>query len=695
MIFFLLISFLFSPNVLFAYIDPGSGFVFLQNTSFFWGWIIGALMFLLLPFKFFFKSLKKFFWIFFILVIILVIFGGLIMKTRVAKEKIIVLGIDAMDAHITEQLMNEGKLPNFSYLKETGSFSPLKTTNPAESIVAWSSFMTGLNPGSHGVFDFIMRDPKDYMPFLGFDEIAAAADKPQIQIRRKGEAFWEALSKSKIPSFIYFCPNTFPPTKIYGRMISGMGVTDILGFIGKFSFYTTKALSLEDRNSRGRIVRVFPNNNIIQTEIYGPKINLRGSITETKVPIGIVIIPEKNEVLIKFQGNRFILKKNNWSTWLRVSFKVGTFKKTYGIVRFYLKDTGPDFELYCSPINFDPERPTFPISYPNGFSAKLAKKTGLFYTQGMPHDTWALSENRLDERAFLEHTDEIFEERRKILHDELEKFRAGVFFSYFETLDSVQHMFWRYIDPKHPLYEAKSRYQETIFSYYEKMDQILGDILKKTDKDTTLIVLSDHGFTSFRKAAHLNRWLLENGFLFLKEDKDESPEFFEDVDWSKTKAYALGFGGIYINLSGREKYGIVDEKDKREVKSQIVEKLSKWQDPSTGENVIKQVYDGEKIFTGPYAKTGPDLFVGFDSGFRASWQTALGGAPKLLIEDNKKKWSGDHLVDPSLVPGVIFINKKVKLNEPYIYDVAPAVLRFFGISDSKEAGRERIILDGK
>jgi predicted AlkP superfamily phosphohydrolase/phosphomutase len=292
----------------------------------------------------------------------------------------------------------------------------------------------------------------------------------------------------------------------------------------------------------------------------------------------------------------------------------------------------------------------------------------------MPHDTWALSEGRLDEKAFLELTDEILNENKLILNEGLKEFKTGVFFYYFEVLDAIQHMFWSYIDPKSPLYEANSEYSDTIYKYYEKMDQILGDILKKVNSDTTLIVISDHGFGPFRRSVHLNRWLLENGYLVLTDAKNEGREFFEDVDWAKTKAYALGFGGIYLNRTGREGQGIVRESEAEQLKRQIQEKLKQWQDTATGENVVKEAYDADDIFNGPYKKDAPDVFVGFNSGYRASWQTALGGTPNLLIEDNLKKWSGDHLVDPGLVPGVIFINKKVKLNKPKITDIADIVL---------------------
>ncbi len=252
-------------------------------------------------------------------------------------------------------------------------------------------------------------------------------------------------------------------------------------------------------------------------------------------------------------------------------------------------------------------------------------------------------------------------------------------------------MFWRYIDPKHPLYEKDSLYQNTIFSYYERIDRVIGDVLNNLDKDTTLIILSDHGFNSFRMSVHLNCWLLENGFLYLKGGTDEGKEFFEDVDWSKTKAYALGFGGVYINLKGREGQGIVDSFEMAQIKSAISKGLKQWQDAPTGINVVKNVYFKEDVFSGLYAGDAPDLFVGFNAGYRVSWQTALGATPKVLIEDNKKKWSGEHLVDPSLVPGVLFINKKVELKQPSITDIFTIVLNEFRVSKAAQMLKDNSI----
>ncbi len=665
------------------YVDPGSGFIFVQNTSFLWVILIGFLGFSFFLFKFFLNFLKKFIWVILILLAILIIMRIMIRKPE-NINKVIILGIDAMDPNITEQLIQEGRLPNLSQLKTQGSFSRLSTTIPAESVVAWTSFSTGVKPGNHGIFDFVMRNPENYFLYLSLNEISATPKGPVIRIRRKARTFWDILSKMNIPCSIYFCPNTFPPDKISGKMLSGMGVPDISGTMGKFAFYTTKTLSAEDADSRGRIIQLKFKDNSAETKIYGPRVSSGNTVTESTVPFKAVLTQDKSGVFLEFQGNCFFLKPQEWSDWKRIYFKIGLFRKTCGILKFYLKSIGPDFELYLSPVNFDPQKPVFPISYPKDYSSKLARTAGLYYTQGMPHDTWALTEDRIDEKAFLEHVDENLREKEKILQNEIGQYKNGLFFFYFDTLDAVQHMFWRYIDPRHPLYENNPSYKDTIYKYYERIDRIIGEVLRNLDKDATLIILSDHGFNSFRKSVHLNRWLLENGFLSLTEGKNEGKEFFDDIDWFRTKAYALGFGGIYLNRAGREGHGIVNSSEVAQIKDAISKKLKEWRDTQAQEQVVKNVYTKEEIFNGSCIDDAPDLFVGFNAGYRASWQTALGGVPDLLIEDNKRKWSGEHLIDPELVPGVIFINKKVELKQPSIIDIVPTILNLFNIPKPKE-----------
>ncbi len=676
--------------MLLKYVDLNQGFIFAQNTSYLWAFLAFILGGILLFFRNFFIFFKRIFKIVVIILLVLIIIGGFIMHRKVNKNRVIVLGIDALDYTIAKDLINQGELPNLAQLALNGNFSPLATTNPSESVVAWSSFATGLNPANHGIFDFVMRTPEDYSLYLSLNEISSLGRKPVTKLYRKGKTLWNILSKENIQSYFYFCPNTFPADSLKGTLLSGMGTPDILGNMGSFTFYTSKPLTKNDANSRGKIIQIEKYQNTINTNLLGPKF-LKNNSTETlKIPLKITLSAKEQTIFLSFQGQNISLKTNQWSQWQRISFSVSPLKKLHGIIKFYLKSIAPDFQLYVSPINFDPLDPPFAISYPKNYSKKLAAKIGFYYTQGMPADTWALSENRIDEKAFLEHVDEILNEREKILKTELKNFKTGLFFFYFDTLDVVQHMFWRYTDPQSPLYEKNSPYSQVITNYYKKIDTMIGETLKNTSSNTLMLVISDHGFSEFREAVHLNRWLLENGYLSLEEGTTEVKDFLEGVDWSKTKAYAIGFGGIYLNKIGRETRGTVTESESQDLKLKIKTELLKIKN-SKNQPVINSVYLQEDAFKGKYSDNAPDLFVGFARGFRASWQTAVGGVPTTLLEDNKKKWSGDHLIDPILVPGVIFINKKITLTNPAIIDIAPTLLHIFNLDKTNKTDGKSLI----
>ncbi len=617
-----------------------------------------------------------------------IIVGGLALfyfnkagNTMDFNKKIIILGFDGLSPEIIEPMMEKGELPNFSKLKEKGSYRHLATTNPSQSPVAWAGFATGKNPGKTQVFDFLVRDPKTYLPDISISRMENG--KPVRVVKAK--SFWQYTSEGKIPNVILGCPVTFPPDKVYGRMLSGMGVPDILGTEGTFTFYTTEDIT-GDKDYGGKVFQV-ERADEINVNLIGPRVKtVRGKADNVSVPV-TVIPQEKEGVLIRYQNQEFGLKTGEWSGWKEVVFDLGLFKSMRGIVKFYLVESQPHLKLYISPINFDPRQPAFPISYPAGYSKELAEKIGLYYTQGMPMHTWAVNEKRLTEEPFLHQIEEVLSEKRAMLEYELNRFKKGVFFVYFESPDIIQHMFWRYTDPEHPLYEADApeKYKNMIYNWYQRMDSILGFVMDSIGDEDILIVLSDHGFDTFRRAVHVNSWLRENGYLVLKNTAVESGQpLLRGIDWSRTKAYALGFGAIYINQRGRESKGIVSPgKETETLKEEITGKLEKWKDDKSGQLVINNVYPRQEIFWGKYAPQTPDLYIGFNTGYRASWQTALGDVPAKLIEDNEKKWSGTHLIDPELIPGIIFSNQKINTQNPSIYDIAPTVLQVAGFSEEE------------
>jgi predicted AlkP superfamily phosphohydrolase/phosphomutase len=410
--------------------------------------------------------------------------------------------------------------------------------------------------------------------------------------------------------------------------------------------------------------------------------------------MNIKVLPDKSGAELDVDGKKISVRTGEWSEWVEVKFKLGMMKTTSGTIKFYLNEINPDLELYMTPVQINPNDPAFVITSPDEYIKELSREIGLFYTIGMPEDTKAFEEGRTDEEAFISMCDEVIEEQEKMLWYELDRFKEGLLASAFFSTDRVQHMFWATRDKLHPLYESgyAEKYGHVIDDYYRKMDSILGKVMERVDDKTAVMVFSDHGFSTFRRAVHLNSWLVDNGYMKLTKkitaDDKDGGGLFKFVDWKNTKAYALGFGGIYLNIKGRERNGIVEKGEGADLVAEgIIKGLSELKDSSNGQSAVKKVYSSKDIYSGPNVGNAPDLLVGFQDGYRVSWQTAIGGAPAELMEDNTKKWSGDHIIDPSLVPGILLTNFKIGRDKPSLMDIAPSVLDCFGMSVSDMEGQ--------
>ncbi|MFB0517904.1 MAG: alkaline phosphatase family protein [Acidobacteriota bacterium] len=666
------------PSFSEAYIGPGAGFAFL--TSFFILFLTFIMAFFSLiswPFRFLFRSFRR--------------------KKVYARGKynrLIIIGLDGLDPSITEQMMSQGELPNFARLKKEGTFARLKTTFPAISPVAWSSFLTGVTPARHNIFDFLSRDPRTYLPDLSSARIGRPSrtlplgkyliplSKPEITLLRKSKPFWNILADEGVFSTILRVPITFPPERLSrGFLLSAMCIPDLRGSQGTFSFYSTDPKRV-GKYTAGVLLPITINNDKINTFIIGPNNSLTRESKELKLSLTISLNRNEEKAHFQVAGQRFTLSQGQYSDWVRLTFKPGLGLKVRGICRFLITQFSPHFELYVTPINIDPEKPALPISYPFIYSVYLSKLLGNYATLGLPEDTWALNEGVIDDRSFLEQSYLIHEERRRMLLNTLEKTRRGMVVCVFDTTDRIQHMFWRYMDHGHPAMKGKNPEvdEDVIEELYRRMDKLIGEIMGKIGEDDLLMVVSDHGFKSFRRGVNLNSWLYMNGYLSLKNGR-ESREWFRDVDWHNTRAYALGLGGIYLNLKGRESQGIVQPgSEAQHLKEELVSKLSRLKDEKNGKVAINEVFDTASLYSGPYLNNAPDLIVGYNEGYRASWDGVTGKVNEAVFEDNVKKWSGDHCIDPRLVPGVFFCNHKINAPEPRLIDIAPTALDIFGVS---------------
>ncbi|HET6179141.1 MAG TPA: alkaline phosphatase family protein [Candidatus Sulfotelmatobacter sp.] len=615
-------------------------------------------------------------------------------------HRLIILGIDGMDPQLLQQFIREGKMPNFAKLAAQGDFRQLTTSIPPQSPVAWSNLITGMNAGGHGIFDFIHRDPKT----LGLYFSASRVEGPKHAIHlgswtiplgggsaeqlRKGEAFWQILDQHRIPNTIFRIPSNFPPVPAKGETLSGMGTPDLRGTYGTFSFYTDDPTAAPGAVEGGQVIPVQVENSRVNANLIGPDNTFKKGSPAATEPFSVSVDPLESVAKIAVQGQEFVLREGEWSDWIRVQFQlIPFFGNVQGMCRFYLKQAHPRFQLYVSPINIDPANPALPISTPSSYSRLLSDEAGEFHTQGIAEDTKALSDGMLDDKEYLEQSRTVLAEHRRIFDAEFPKFKQGVFFFYFSSLDLNSHMFWRLMDAKHPEYDAALAAQNglAIESFYQQMDQVLGKVLKKLDDHTTLLVLSDHGFAPYYRSFNLNTWLLNNGYIKLKADANsDSSEPLAHVDWTQTRAYGLGLNGLYVNLRGRESNGIVEpgaEADK--LMAEIGQKLLAVRDAKANVSVITRVDLASEAYQGPYARSGPDMLVGYNRGYRAGWKTILGSFPPDELEDNSNPWSGDHCMDYTLVPGVLLSNRKIPAPAPALTDIAPTILGEFGIAKAK------------
>ena len=416
--------------------------------------------------------------------------------------------------------------------------------------------------------------------------------------------------------------------------------------------------------------------------IPGPEDPLQsGSGAELRAEFTIKTEGEK-QARISLASESFSFKVGEYSAWIPVKFKAGLGFSARGICRFYLKELSPEVEVYVTPVNIDPGRPDLPISHPVTYSIYLSKLFGPYATLGLAEDTWALNEKVLDDQAFLDQCYSNHEDRERMFFDALDKTRDGLCACVFDTTDRVQHMFWRYLEEDHPASRGipKEQRPNVIEDLYTRMDRLIGRVLKQIDESTLLLVISDHGFKSFARGVNLNAWLHQNGYLALKSGKTESGDWFEDVDWSKTRAFTMGLNGLFLNMKGREREGIVLQGAEADaLKKELRQKLDGLVDPESGRAGITGVFDCDSTYAGPYVDNAPDLLIGYGEGFRASWDSVMGKVTGRIFEDNVKAWSGDHCVDPRLVPGVLFSNYKIGDEKPAIADVAPTMLTLFGL----------------
>lgn len=602
--------------------------------------------------------------------------------SRAHGKRVIVLGVDGMDPGFVERHWSE--LPNLKRLSERGGLERLATTTPPQSPVAWSSFITGTDPAQDGIFDFVHRDPATMQPLSSMAEVLAPAhhfdigpyelplSKARVRSFRRGRAFWEILDQHGIPVTVIRMPTNYPPVK-NGQALAGMGTPDLQGTFGTFTYYTDDPLQPAGEVSGGSIVAVRVNNGRVLLPIEGPANTLRRDRRPAKLELVGDIDPDAPLMRFRVGGQQVIVRQGEWSPWIHVRFRlIGGLASVAGMFRLYAHELHPGVRIYRSPLNIDPSDPALPISTPVSFSRELAGRIGPFYTQGIEEDTSALRQGALDLPEYLEQSGIAAREHAAMLRDVLNHFHDGLLFFYFSEIDQNSHMLW-------------GKHEPELVRTYQAVDRDIGTVLDGMP-DAMVIVMSDHGFSRFDRAVNLNTWLWREGFLVLDDPRNAGAgEMFAHFDWRRTEAYAMGLNAIYINQAGREKNGIVQAGAERDaVVSDLAQRLREFRDPESGRAVIEDVLRVDNASS----RFAPDLIVGYARGYRASWETGLGGTPPDVLVDNTDAWIADHCMAAAAVPGVLMGSRKPRLANPRLKDLTVTILNEFGVpADAAMSGR--------
>jgi predicted AlkP superfamily phosphohydrolase/phosphomutase len=650
------------------------------------------------------------------------------------SQRLVVIGFDGLDPALTRKWVREGRLPNFKRLIDQGGLYPLATTQSPESPTAWASFATGVNPGKHNIYDFLVRDTATYLPDLGmihreparflFNYVPYA--KPRLSAIRGGTSFWVTAGKAGVRSSVLTVPVTFPPEEVpNGELLSGLPLPDIRGTMGTFSYFATDLSRYEEGNTEfgGILKRLVVENDVARTELVGPPNPIvhqqiqairstrqplsgpdRARLTElqaredVRIPLTIRWNRQGKTATVEIAGESIRLQPRKASRWIDLDFRVNLLVRVHGMAQMLLMNADNELQLYISPVNWKPDNPPAPMSSPPSFSGELFERLGYYRTLGWAEATWPLNEGRMDEKTFMDDLYKAFDDRAQVILSRLDSRDWDVLVGVIESTDRVQHMMWRFMDPRHPMYDGAlaAQFGDSIERVYRRADQFVGEVLEHIEPGTPLLIVSDHGFHSWRKAVNLNTWLVQQGYMAVQgqqpgekklDDLFAGGQFWENVDWSRTRAYAMGIGQIYFNLRGREGQGIVSPgAEAAELTRELSDRLLMLADPDDGASIVRAVYKRDDIYSGEYLSNAPELQVGMEDGYRVSWQTTLGGSPQGIVYPNMKKWIGDHGgYDTVTTSGVLISNRPIArrgasgVNQLSIMDIAPTVLKYFGL----------------
>ncbi len=554
----------------------------------------------------------------------------------------LLLGFDSFDPIIFERLANKGALPNLQRLAEKNGYSRFQVSSPPQTEVSWTSIATGADPGEHGIFDFVHRNPKNYAPYISILPTKSSILGTQFIPPYKTHTLFEEAIDQGFPATALWWPAMFPSRpESPVRMLPGLGTPDIRGQLGVGALYSNSKDILKT-GAKTPVEPLTGQNKNFKGILKGPQNEKKGEkAAETEFELQII---DEQRAIFRLKKQSFEICVGQWSPIIDVTFKAGFLLELHAITRVILTSIDP-VSLYFIPLQIHPLHALWRYGGPSSFVKETWKSASPFLTLGWPQDTTGLEDGCITDDQFLSLCDDIFAAREKILRYHMRNFREGVLASIFDDLDRIQHMFRR----SHP---------EFVDEWYKKLDAFVGrtsqEVASWGGAKTHLMVLSDHGFADFRYKVNVNRRLIDLGHMVLKDNQDSNS--LSAVDWEKTKAYAVGLNSLYVNLANREGQGSVAVTDIEETTKILQSDLQSWTGPDE-KPVFNRVYLRHEVFNGQLRSYGPDLVLGYSAGYRASSETGLGRWATDTVVENHDHWEADHCIDAQLVPGVLFSSK--------------------------------------
>lgn len=573
----------------------------------------------------------------------------------------LIIGFDSFDPKLFESFSVQGKLPNLRRLADSGGYSPFRVCSPPQTEVSWTSIATGADPGSHGIFDFVHRNPANYAPYVSILPTHSGPFGTQFIPPYKARTFFEEAVDQGYPATVLWWPAMFPARpESPVRVLPGLGTPDIRGQLGVGALFSASSESMRV-GAKTPLEPLTGGNRAYRGALKGPFIKQKGQVVPALAEFQLDILDDKNARLT-LGGKTVELTPGRWSPILEISFKTGWMVNVHALTRVIWTSANP-LKLYFLPLQIHPLHALWRYASPQSFVKQAWDACGPFLSLGWPQDTTALEDGCITDEQFIDLCQDIFTAREKILMYQLSNFREGVLASIFDDLDRVQHMFRR----DRP---------ELVADWYERLDQFVGRVVHAVESQggekTSLMVMSDHGFADFKYKIHLNHWLADKGHLVLKEAATEKS--LASVDWSRTTAYAIGLNSLYINLKDREGQGIVPVEQVESVTAKIKTEMEEWKGPDGG-SVFGRVQLRHEAFSGPLLRYGPDLVLGYNPGYRASAETGLGKWDSAVVETNTDHWCADHCIDSLAVPGVLFASRGLKdFPNPSFRDIPPMVV---------------------